>query len=166
LETVTLTSCWVLPRARDTRASAEAYYRTIDDAEGQAAKATLSGWLAGAGFSDGSTDWEAMRQSLQGSATGAHAVYLNNFDLGFGRDMYTRLGACDQGAMPASLAEVTPGTCDVYSVVINYGSLEAATRNVQPIVAVAMEYSRARERTRRIIKFYTMRRPGRASGAC
>ena len=143
-------------RARDTRASADAYYRTIDDAAGYAAKATLSGWLARAGFSDGSTDWEAMRQSLQGSATGAHAAYLNNFDLGFGRDMYARLGACDQGTTPASLAEVTPGTCDVYSVVVNYGSLEAATRNLQPIVAVAMEYSRApASGTRRITKFYT-----------
>ena len=143
-------------RGRDTRVSAETYYRTIDDAAGYAAKATLSGWLARAGFSDGSTDWEAMRNSLQGSATGAHVVYLNNFDLGLGRDMYTRLGACDQGATPASLAEVTPGTCDVYSVVINYGSLEAAARNLQPIVAVAMEFSRApASGTRRITKFYT-----------
>lgn len=143
-------------RARDTRASAKAYYRTIDDADAYAAKATFSGWLARAGLSDGATDWEAMRASLAGSATGAHATYLNNFDLGFGRDMYARLGACDDGATPATLAEATPGACDVYSVVVNYGSLEGAARTLQPIVAVAMEYSRSpASGPRRIVKFYT-----------
>jgi hypothetical protein len=143
-------------RARDTRASAEAYYRTIDDAGAYSAKATLSGWLARAGLSDGVTDWEAMRTSLADSTTGAHATYLNNFDLGFGRDMYARLGACDDGATPATLAEATAGACDVYSVVVNYGSLEGAARTLQPIIAVAMEYSRApASGPRRIVKFYT-----------
>lgn len=143
-------------RTMDTRASAEAYYRTIDDAEGYADKATLSGWLARAGFSDGSTDWEAMRSSLEDSATGAHATYLNNFDLGFGRDMYARLGTCDDGATPATLSDATPGTCDIYSVVINYGSLEGAARTLQPIIAVAMEFTRTpASGPRRIVKFYT-----------
>jgi mono/diheme cytochrome c family protein len=143
-------------RARDTRASADAYYRTIDDADGYASKATLSGWLAQAGFSNAATGWKTMRESLQGSATGAHALYLNNFDLGFGRDMYVRLGACDDGATPATLGAATAGACDVYSVVINYGSLEAAANNLQPIIAVAMEYSRApASGARRITKFYT-----------
>ncbi len=143
-------------RTMDTRASADAYYRTIDDAEGHAAKATLSGWLARAGFATGAIDWEAMRGSLGNSATGAHAAYLNNFDLGFGRDMYARLGACDGGATPATLAEATPGACDVYSVVINYGSLEGAARTLQPIVAVAMEFSHSpASGPRRITKFYT-----------
>ena len=143
-------------RARDTRASAVAYYRTIDDAAAHAAKATLSGWLAQAGFPSGSTDWGAMREALRRSTTGAHAVYLNNFDLGFGRDMYARLGACDDGTTPASLSDAEQGACDVYSVVINYGSLEAAARNLQPIVAVAMEHTLAPgSGARRITKFYT-----------
>ena len=142
-------------RVRDTRASALAYYRTIDDASGEAAKRLFSGWLAQAGFAGGTTDWAAMRAELQASATGAHAVYLNNFDLGFGRDMYLRLGACDDGT-PASLAEATRGACDVYGVVINYGSLEAAARNLQPIIAVAMEYTRSpASGDQRITKFYT-----------
>ena len=82
-------------------------------------------------------------------------MYLNNFDLGFGRDMYLRLGACDNGT-PANLAEATRGACDVYGVVINYGSLEAAARNLQPIIAVAMEYTRAPSSgAGRITKFYT-----------
>ena len=142
-------------RVRDTRASALAYYRTIDDPDDEAAKRHFSGWLAQAGFAGGTTDWAAMRAALQSSATGAHAVYLNNFDLGFGRDMYLRLGACDDGT-PASLAQATQGACDVYAVVINYGSLEAAARNLQPIIAVAMEYTRAPESgDQRITKFYT-----------
>jgi mono/diheme cytochrome c family protein len=142
-------------RVRDTRASALAYYRTIDDPEDEIAKRLFSGWLAQAGFAEGTTDWQAMRAALQSSATGAHAVYLNNFDLGFGRDMYLRLGACDD-ATPASLAGATLGACDVYGVVINYGSLEAAARNLQPIVAVAMEYTRAPGSVgNRITKFYT-----------
>jgi len=142
-------------RVRDTRASALAYYQTIDHPDDEAAKRLFSGWLAQAGFAGGTTDWGAMRAALQPSATGAHAVYLNNFDLGFGRDMYLRLGACDDGT-PASLAEATQGTCDVYGVVINYGSLEAAARNLQPIIAVAMEYTRSpASGDQRITKFYT-----------
>ena len=142
-------------RVRDTRASALAYYRTIDSPDDEAAKRLFSGWLARAGFTDGSIDWPAMRAALQSSSTAAHAVYLNNFDLGFGRDMYLRLGSCDGGA-PASLPEATPGTCDVYGVVINYGSLEAAARNLQAIVAVAMEYTRSpASGEERITKFYT-----------
>ncbi len=142
-------------RVRDTRASALAYYRTIDDPDDEAAKRHFSGWLAQAGFAGGTTDWAAMRAALQSSVTGAHAVYLNNFDLGFGRDMYLRLGACDDGT-PASLAQATQGACDVYAVVINYGSLEAAARNLQPIIAVAMEYTRApASGDHRITKFYT-----------
>jgi len=142
-------------RVRDTRASALAYYRTIDAPDDEAAKRVLSGWLAQAGFPGGATDWAAMRAALTSSATGAHAVYLNNFDLGFGRDMYLRLGACDDGT-PASMAQATQGACDVYGVVINYGSLEAAARNLQPIIAVAMEYTRSpASGDRRITKFYT-----------
>ena len=142
-------------RVRDTRASALAYYRTIDEPDDEAAKRVLSGWLAQAGFPGGATDWAAMRAALTSSATGAHAVYLNNFDLGFGRDMYLRLGACDDGT-PASLAQATQGACDVYGVVINYGSLEAAARNLQPIIAVAMEYTRSpASGDQRITKFYT-----------
>lgn len=144
-------------RAMDTHESTEAYYRTIDDADGQAAKATLAGWLRAAGFtSAATTDWEAMRAALAESATGAHATYLNNYDLGFGRDMYARLGVCDDGAMPATLAEAVPGACDVYSVVINYASLEGAARTLQPILAVAMEFSSSpASGPRRIVKFYT-----------
>ena len=142
-------------RVRDTRVSALAYYRTIDEPDDEAAKRVLSGWLAQAGFAGGATDWAAMRAALTSSTTGAHAVYLNNFDLGFGRDMYLRLGACDDGT-PASLAQATQGACDVYGVVINYGSLEAAARNLQPIIAVAMEYTRApASGDQRITKFYT-----------
>jgi hypothetical protein len=130
-------------QVQDTRESAEAYYRTIDpDATVFARKQTFSGWLRATGFTTGATDWASV---LSGSS--AHAVYLNNFDLGFGRDMYMRIGTCDDGDAPrlgdpAPLPRSRIGQCDIYGVVVNYASLEAAAKKIGPILAVAMEYTR------------------------
>lgn len=106
----------------DSASSAAAYYNTVDP---NGFRTTLSEWLFLNGFNSAAPDLGA----------DAHAVYTNNFDLGFGRDMYVKLGACDDGV-------VAPGNCDVASVVLNYASLEAAAKKIGPIVAVAMEYSR------------------------
>lgn len=121
----------------DTATSAQAYYGTIDPDH---TRTTLSAWFAANGFNPQAADFGA----------DAHAVYLNNFDLGFGRDMYTKRGVCDGGVEE-------PGKCDVASVVFNYSSLDGAAKRISPIVAVAMEYARAAGDTSgtRFTKFYT-----------
>lgn len=126
---------------RDSAASARAYYDTIDTT---GSKSTLDGWLAANGFDP----------AVKGWAADAHAVYTNNYDLGFGRDMYMKLGACDSGAESLPL-EQRVGKCDVAAVVVNYAGVEAATKGLNPIVAVAMEYSAAVGGAQRFVKFYT-----------
>lgn len=121
----------------DTATSAEVYYDTIDP---DSRKTTLSEWFGENGFVPRAANFGA----------DAHAVYLNNFDLGFGRDMYTKLGDCDGGVE-------RPGNCDVASIVFNYASLDGAAKRISPIVAVAMEYARAEGDSSgpRFTKFYT-----------
>ena len=66
---------------------------------------TLSNWLEYAGFEDVYGD-------PVNDAGISHALYLNNFDLGFARDMWMRKDA----------------NGNVYSFVTNYPTLEAALR--------------------------------------
>lgn len=90
--------------------SASKYYALID------APATLRAWLERAGF--GATP--ANQPGV------AHANYLNNYDLGFGREMYLRVDSeCG----------------DVYSYVNNYPNLENAIQRRNRFATVAMEYS-------------------------
>ncbi|HEY4366082.1 MAG TPA: hypothetical protein VGN07_02525 [Steroidobacteraceae bacterium] len=134
---------------QDSSQTATAYYASIDDATGAAQKQTFIGWLKFNGFLPATQgpviDWAAV-------ATGsdAHATYVNNFDLGFGRDMYERKLNCTTAG-----PDFHPGDCDVASVVINYGSLEAAAKKLGPQLAVAMEYSRKGTSAARFVKFYT-----------
>ncbi|HMN43931.1 MAG TPA: hypothetical protein PKE27_05135 [Povalibacter sp.] len=130
-------------RTHDTFDTATAYYATIDP---DGAKTTFIGWLKANGFLAASAttiDWAAVA-----SGSDAHAIYVNNFDLGFGRDMYARR-LCGAATNPQ------PGDCDVASVVVNYGSLEAAAKKLGPQLAVAMEYSRTGDGGERFVKFYT-----------
>ncbi len=121
--------------AQDTLESARAYYRTIGE---ETTKTTLSAWLDANGFNRSATDFGA----------DAHVVYTNNFDLGFGRDMYLKVGDCDSPNLDV-------GACDVAFVVINFPSLEAAGKKLGPINAVAMEYSDTPDLPgQRIVKFY------------
>lgn len=136
----------------DTRASAAAYYATIDPGE---QRTTFVDWLKVNGFLTGTNpalSWNALAANA-----GAHAIYTNNFDLGFGRDMYARIVACD-GAVPvlgAPIAAASVGSCDIAAVVVNYASLEAASQKLNPVLAVAMEYSKPAGADRRIVQFYT-----------
>ncbi|HKR36468.1 MAG TPA: hypothetical protein VJT10_16610 [Steroidobacteraceae bacterium] len=127
---------------QDTKESAAAYYRAIDIPDDASKKSTFLGWLKANAFlpdtPGGAIDWAAVA-----SGSDAHATYVNNFDLGFGRDMYVRKTRC-QG-----------NDCDLASVVINYGSLEAAAKKLGPQLAVAMEYSRRGDTGPRFVKFYT-----------
>jgi hypothetical protein len=111
----------------DTLASAMAYYTTIDP---NAARTTFAAWLVKNGWQT------AVSGGPDLSKADAHAVYTNNFDLGIGRDMYAKIGACDVSG------QLVAGGCDVSIVVVNYLSLEAAAKKTQPINAVAMEYRR------------------------
>jgi len=106
------------------------YYKLIDPTD---QFVNLSDWLVYAGFTD------VDRKNISDVNT-AHAVYLNNYDLGFGRDMWTRY-------------DETTG--NVYSYVINYPSLEAAVKGVGDFAVVVMEYSGyPNTDDPKIVKFY------------
>lgn len=92
-----------------------AYYSAIDPT---AKYAKLSAWLFDAGFTDASG-------KLKNDSSITKAIYVNNFDLGFGREMYMR----------------KDGSGNVFSYVINYPSLENAIQGSNAFAVVAMEYS-------------------------
>jgi hypothetical protein len=92
--------------------SAQAYYRVLDpqgDAE------TLDEWLQLRGFVKG----------VGQEPNFAHGLYLNNYDLGFGRDMFMRTDECG----------------NVYTYVENYPSLELGIKKQDNFATVVMEYS-------------------------
>jgi hypothetical protein len=110
----------------ETIASANNYYALIDP-EGQSL--TLNGWKAQAGMLD------------RDDPSQAHAVYVNNYDLGFGRDMFLRADADG----------------NVYSYVENYPGLKGAIDKLGEFVVVAMEYSDNPDDDgdrKKIVKFY------------
>lgn len=95
--------------------TANNYYALIDP-DAQFTK--LKDWQVYAGFKD-----EQGNDINENSI--AHAIYVNNYDLGFGRDMYLR--------------EDNLG--NVFSYVTNYPSLETAIDGRSEFAVVAMEYS-------------------------
>lgn len=99
----------------ENNVTASNYYALIDP-EGNFA--TLDNWLIYAGFND------ANGKAISDPSI-AHALYVNNYDLGFGRDMYLR--KADNG--------------NVYSYVTNYPSVETGLEQRQEFAVVAMEYS-------------------------
>jgi mono/diheme cytochrome c family protein len=125
------------------------YYQTIDP-DGE--RLTLTNWLVENCFDP----------SDEVLAADAHAIYTNNFDLGFGRDMYVKNGSeCSDGSLIDG---------DLASVVINYPSLQLAAKQIDPIIAVAMEYTAAlppfdaaRTPNDRFAKFYVFA-PDEGSG--
>jgi len=92
--------------------TALAYNRLVDP-DGTAG--TLEQWKLTRGFTEAS----AYESDF------AHAIYLNNYDLGFGRDMFIRTDACG----------------NVYSYVVNYPTLEAAINRQNNFATVVMEYA-------------------------
>jgi cytochrome c5 len=119
----------------ETAESARAYYAALDP---DSKKTTLSDWLDANCFDHTAADYGV----AAAGANGAHATYTNNFDLGFGRDMYfMKCAATNTSA----------------SVVVNYASLEQAALKQSPIIAVAMEYGAAADGSNpdhRFTKFY------------
>ena len=121
----------------ETLAGAQAYYAAIDPpwsgvTQG-ATKSDLNTWLDDNCFDHTQSDYG----TGAAAANGAHAVYTNNFDLGFGRDMY--FIRCTRDHTDAN-GNVTAHAGDMAAVVINYASLEQTALKQSPIIAVAMEY--------------------------
>lgn len=119
--TVPLESILASIEGRESALTAEVYYRTVDPNN---TRTTFNDWLQQAGFATGANG-TLLPDAEAGNGEFAHAIYLNNFDLGFGRDMYVR----------------TDDFGNVYAFVDNYGTLEGAIRGLDPIAAVVMEYT-------------------------
>ncbi len=117
----------------ETLAGAQAYYAAIDPPGQGALKTDLNTWLDANCFDHTQADFG----TGAAGANGAHAVYTNNYDLGFGRDMY--FIKCAANHTDAS-GNITAHAGDMAAVVINYGSLEQTALTQAPILAVAMEY--------------------------
>lgn len=130
----------------ETADTARAYYDANDPT---GAKTTLNSWLTNNCFDPTAANYGVSATS----STSAHAVYTNNYDLGFGRDMYFTVCTATSPAVVSGAAKVG----DMAAVVLNYASLEAAASKLNPINAVAMEYSAATDGssgTHRFPKFY------------
>ena len=105
----------------ENKQTALSYYAAIDPNN---EKTSLRAWLIANCFNPDSANLGAE----------AHATYTNNFDLGFGRDMYFRT------TRSTDCASTSFDVGDAAAVVINYPTLEAAAKKLDPIIAVAMEY--------------------------
>jgi hypothetical protein len=128
------------PLTTETLAGAQAYYAAIDPpwpgvSQG-ATKSDFNTWLDDNCFDHTQSDYGTGAAGVNG----AHAIYTNNFDLGFGRDMY--FIKCTADHVDAN-GNVTAHTGDMAAVVLNYGSLEQAALKQAAIIAVAMEYQGA-----------------------
>jgi hypothetical protein len=129
-------------RFAETADTAKTYYENIDPIGSTTNREdqNLNKWL----------DANCFNSSAPNYGADTHAVYTNNFDLGFGRDMY--FVTCTQG-------NLSPGRTvgDSASVVINYPALEAAVLKQNVIVAVAMShntYSAKGNAPQRFTKFF------------
>lgn len=122
---------------RESALTSAVYYRTVDPA---GTRRTLNAWLRQAGFT--AANGTLLPEAIAGTGEFAHAVYLNNFDLGFGRQMYTR----------------TDSLGNVFSFVKNYATLEGAIRQLDSFATVVMEYSPLAshtDATPKFVKFFT-----------
>ncbi|HVS75517.1 MAG TPA: hypothetical protein VHE11_01195, partial [Steroidobacteraceae bacterium] len=141
-----------------TLASADAYYQAIDP---MGIKTTLQGWLQANCFDPTASDYGV---SAAG-ANGAHAIYTNNFDLGFARDMYVIKCAADH--TDSATGTVTAHQGDLAAIVFNYPSLELGVLRQNPVNGVAMEWSAAEDGSnpgQRFTKFFVFGPDDRTGG--
>jgi hypothetical protein len=128
----------------ESAASARAYYAAVDP---DSRKKSLDAWLRDNCFDAG----------VAGYGSDAHAIYVNNFDLGFGRDMHFKT-TCTSAQRAATGATIDTAGGERAAVVINHPSLEAAGRKTGAFLAVAMEFRRPENSlfgNRLITSFYT-----------
>ena len=122
---------------REAALTSAVYYRTVDPT---GTRTSLNAWLRQAGFL--AADGTLLPEAVAGTGEFAHAVYVNNFDLGFGRQMYTR----------------TDELGNVFSFVKNYSTLEGAIRQLDSFATVVTEYSplvNHTDPTPKFVKFFT-----------
>ena len=100
-------------RQPESATSAAAYYKAIDPMD---RRTTLADWLELTGF--------AVNGELDPNSGAHHVTYINNYDLGFTRDMFLRVDG-DR----------------VFAYVTNYPALRTATFQTDVLATVAMEYS-------------------------
>lgn len=115
----------------ESHITANAYYNLIDP---DGVNTTFSAWARNAGFRDENGN------NIEDPSI-AHALYVNNYDLGFGRDMFLRK---DENG-------------NVYTYVTNYPTLEAGLEQRGEFAIVAMEYSENPDpagANPKIVKFY------------
>jgi hypothetical protein len=115
--------------SQESRLTAQAYYCAIDP---NGRRLTFADWLVTNGFNPAAAEFGA--DPVDAPAARPHAIYVNNYDLGFGRDMYMK-------RTPTGCTGASEVKQNVAGVVVNYPSLEAAVRHNGSFIAVAMEYA-------------------------
>ncbi len=114
-------------KGEGSQAQANGYYQAVDPTH---ARATLGGWWAANGFTLGADGWP--RDATNGDSSVIRTSYLNNNDLGSGRDMYFRdLGG---GRLAAFVTNYGQFNQDV-------GNADLAAARATPGATVCMEYS-------------------------
>lgn len=111
-------------RLPESAATAAAYYRAVDPLD---RRTTLADWLQVAGIANAAGEVVAPPSELK------RTLYINNYDLGFTRDMFVR---------------VDPVTDNVYAYVTNFPALRPAIQrdsDEDVIATVVMEYSPAEQ---------------------
>jgi hypothetical protein len=149
--TATITRDVALANARssgvvESAATAAAYYEAIDPAPSK--RDTLRKWLLDNCFQPEL----AGRPGNYGADI--HSTYLNDRDLGFGREMYFKT-TCTSAQLSATGASINTTAGERASIVFNYPSLEAAIKRTNSFLAVAMEYRADAGGGPKYTRFYT-----------
>ncbi len=138
----------------ESRDTAAAYYAAIDPTN---QKATLDGWL----------NDNCLQRPLAGApgyyGSDIHSTYLNNRDLGFGREMYFKTD-CTTAQRGATGATINTVNGERASIVFNYSSLEGAIKRSGAFLAVAMEYRADANGGIKYTRFYTFAPDPRTGG--
>jgi hypothetical protein len=117
-------------------ASATAYYNTVDPLH---RKTSLDAWLKDNCFDSSAVGYGPASEVV-------HAAYTNNFDLGFGRDMYVVKG-CSSDRRTKTGATIDTSQGEMATIVFNYTSLTALAKANGAFLAVAMEFRRPKDPT-------------------
>ncbi len=140
LDVATTPSVFLTFKGVGTEPQAQGYYAAVDPSN---LRTTLGGWWSANGFTPGANGWPL--DSTSGDAAVFRTSYLNNNDLGSGRDMYFRnLGG---GRMAAFVSNF--GLFDQ-----NPGNADLALARVTPEATVCMEFSPVEGGTTPIVKFF------------